>query len=307
MKTRLISLGHQLRVSDPQAATPAARPADCKWLIQFNNRNCSRCSRFYNPFHNDPAKRGYAVTYKELTRRPAKPAEPASVFSYQCLTRRKLRLAAQAPASLGNVARGLTCLWRADTNLEPRSARILWCRGPPSHPATVQNVLNRMSENTMTYFKPYVDQLFAQAKGARGQTGVNPVTGVQFVWGLDPIAPQKRDACRALVARAYFAWANPGLPPLPLSYGERESIKGRSGIGFILSVYARSFKAGKYDTGRHPQFERYACGVLASRYAPPWIKEDSELIKRFPPKELPGLGSGLYWANPSAAPRKRLR
>jgi hypothetical protein len=80
----------------------------------------------------DPTKCRYAVACNGFIRRPAKPAEPASAFSNQCLTRRRLRLRARGPASPGNVARGLTALWRGDVDLEPGSARTLWCRGPPS-------------------------------------------------------------------------------------------------------------------------------------------------------------------------------
>ena len=68
--------------------------------------------------------------------------------------------------------------------------------------------------------------------------------------------------------------ANPDLPPLPRSYDERENIKGRSGLEYILSVYARSLEAQKYDTFRHPTFDLYAPGVLASDYAPDFIKHD---------------------------------
>jgi hypothetical protein len=133
MKTRLKSHG-QIRpsVGDRQAAAPAAGPANCKWLIQLHNSNCSRYSRFNKHFHIDPAQCGYAVAYNWFIRGPAKPAEPASAFSNQCLMRRKLRVRARGPGSPGNVARGLTALWRGDVDLEPGSARTLWCRGPPS-------------------------------------------------------------------------------------------------------------------------------------------------------------------------------
>jgi hypothetical protein len=144
-------------------------------------------------------------------------------------------------------------------------------------------------------FKPEVDRLFREAPDRRASLRQNPVTGGRWLCGADPIGRQKRDACRALVAQAWFAWDNPGLPQLPLSYGEREDIKGRSGLEYIISVYARSLAARRYDTDRHPPFEQYARGVLASDYAPDFIKDDTDLIKRYPPRTLPGLGSGLCW------------
>ena len=110
---------------------------------------------------------------------------------------------------------------------------------------------------------------------------------------------------RALTARAWFARENPGMPPLPLSYNEREEYKGRGALHYIVSVYARSLKAQNYDVGRHPSFERYACGVLASPLAPGFITQDEELRGRFPPCPLDGLGSGLYWDPPKSPAQTR--
>jgi hypothetical protein len=115
---------------------------------------------------------------------------------------------------------------------------------------------------------------------------------------VDPIGPQKRAASRALVARAWFEWDNPGLPPLPLSYDERENLKGHGGVDYILSVYARSLAAQKNDIGGHVSFGLYARGVMASPYTPDFIKGDPLLQKRYPPRLLPGLGPGLYYDPP---------
>ena len=103
-----------------------------------------------------------------------------------------------------------------------------------------------------------------------------------------------------------FARENPGMPPLPVSYNEREEYKGRGGVHSIVSVYARSLVAQNYDVGRHPSFERYACGVLASPLAPGFVTQDEELRRRFPPRPLDGLGSGLYW-DPPKSPGQRKR
>jgi hypothetical protein len=122
-----------------------------------------------------------------------------------------------------------------------------------------------------------------------------PSHGWRWVRGVDPVGPQKRVACRALVAREWFAWDNPGMLPLPLSYEERERIKIRGGVDYIVSVYARSLAVRDYDRSGHPSFERFACGVMASPYTPDFIKEDQELLKRYPPLTLRGLGPGLMW------------
>jgi hypothetical protein len=147
--------------------------------------------------------------------------------------------------------------------------------------------------------KSYVDRLFREAPDRRWETRTNPVTGTRWVSGLDPIAPQKKAACRAVRARNWFARTAPSdAPPLPLCYGDRERLKYGGGLPRIVAWFARSLEALKYDFDRHPPFEEYACGVMASRYAPRLIKENAELRKRFPPGILDGLGSCLYWDPP---------
>ena len=150
-----------------------------------------------------------------------------------------------------------------------------------------------------------VDRLFREAPDRDEKSRRNPVTQAGFT-DDDPIGPQKRAALRALMAREQFARENPGMPPLPVSYNEREEYKGRGGVHYIVSVYARSLVVQNYDVGRHPSFERYACGVLASPYAPDFVTQDEELRRRFPPRPLDGLGSGLYW-DPPKSPGQRKR
>jgi hypothetical protein len=50
-----------------------------------------------------------------------------------------------------------------------------------------------------------------------------------------------------------------------------------------------------YDTAGHPRFEEYARGVMASPLAPDFVRNDPELLKRYPPTPLAGLGAGLIW------------
>jgi len=150
-------------------------------------------------------------------------------------------------------------------------------------------------------FRPHVDLLFSELPRRHGSLCENPVTGGCFVRGLDSIRSQKKAACRALVARAWAAWANPGMPPLPLSANERHDLKDRLGIDYLWSEYASSLRIRNYDSTWHPSFEQYARGVMASPLAPDFITKDPRLLKRFPPRPLPGLGPGLCWKDPAKA------
>jgi hypothetical protein len=111
-------------------------------------------------------------------------------------------------------------------------------------------------------YRPYVDRLFKQAPDRLSPTRENPITGSCWVRGIDRIGTQKKAACRALVARARFAWDNPGMPPLPLSYAEREELKRNGGVDYIVSLFARSLDAQKYGTAHRAC--AYAHGVMAS-------------------------------------------
>ncbi len=147
-----------------------------------------------------------------------------------------------------------------------------------------------------------VDELFSTHR--HGENCRNPVTGAGYVHGEDPVEPQKTLARRALLAREWFAEYGPtDAQPLPLSHGEREDLK-RGGILHILAWYARSLEARNYDIRHHPSFEDYARGVMASEYAPDFIKNDESLKKRIRPHQLAWLNNALVWDPPDAWKRK---
>jgi hypothetical protein len=126
------------------------------------------------------------------------------------------------------------------------------------------------------------------------------MTTTRRTWGLNPVAPRTRAGWRAQLAREWFAMtAPPDAPPLPLSYGERESLKG-GGLPHIVAWFARSLEARNFEFWSHPCFEDYVRGVLASPYAPDFIKDDQELRQRFTPTPLNGLGPGLIWGPPES-------
>jgi hypothetical protein len=166
-----------------------------------------------------------------------------------------------------------------------------------------------LKEKIMNDLISLVDRLFEASAVPHGNTWRNPVTEGRFVSGIDPIHPQKEAARRALAAREWFKENGPpDAPPLPLSEVECSACRVRSvelspavrekrhGFDYIVASYAKSLERRNYDFLEHPSFEDYARGVLASPYTYSWIKEDEHLKELYPPRELPGLGKGLYWS-----------
>lgn len=164
-----------------------------------------------------------------------------------------------------------------------------------------------VTTNFKSPIEEIVDQLFSEIKAKRGECCNNPVTGGGFVWGIDPIATQKSEAVAALRAREWFAVNGPpDAPPLPIGYNERESVKGTSPLATIVSRYARSWEVCRYDLDRHPSFYDYACGVMASEFNGwPGLASDPEMLRRFPPRGLVGLGPGLIWGPPKALVKRK--
>lgn len=148
-----------------------------------------------------------------------------------------------------------------------------------------------------------VERLFKEHPPLPRKGCTNPVTGTSYLGGDDPVEPQKRDARAALLARAHFALNGPAdAPPLPLSHAAREDLK-IGGLPHLLAWYARSWEGRDYDLVEHPSFDDFARGVMASDELDgglcEFIKKDEELLKRFPPRHLAGLGPGLRWRPPA--------
>ena len=117
--------------------------------------------------------------------------------------------------------------------------------------------------------------------------------------GEDPIDEIREKAVRGLLAREWFAINGPAdAQPLPLSHDEREKMKV-GGVEHLVAWYDRSLACRDYDTEKHPSFDDYAPGVMASEHAPDFIKNDEQLRRRYPPKKLIGLGPGLVWELPT--------
>ena len=143
-----------------------------------------------------------------------------------------------------------------------------------------------------------VDDLFKANSTRHGEICEWPVIGGHYVSGVDPIEAMKELAYCALLARNRFALNGPpDVPPLPLSHDEREDLKV-GGVSTVVALFARSWEGRDYDE-EHPEFFDYACGLMASEHAPNRLRNDEELRRRFPPRTLSGLGSGLYWEPPA--------
>jgi hypothetical protein len=111
------------------------------------------------------------------------------------------------------------------------------------------------------------DEIKAKAKG--GERCENPITGGGFVWGVDPIVPQKRAAVVALRAREWFAINGPSdAPPLPPSSNDVEDYRKARALMGIVGFYARSLSRqgyGRkgYNVDKHPSFHDFARGLMA--------------------------------------------
>jgi hypothetical protein len=150
-----------------------------------------------------------------------------------------------------------------------------------------------------------VEDLFAKNPGRYEKICTNPVTGGRFVYGVDPIEPQKADARRALLARDRFAIVGPkDMQPLPISDEEIEDRKYAPGskqpsLSYIVSCFAYSLRANDHDFNSHPSLKAFARGIMASEHTPDFVKNDEALRKRYPPRPLAGLGPALIWEPPA--------
>jgi hypothetical protein len=156
-----------------------------------------------------------------------------------------------------------------------------------------------------------VDRLFRENPPLYGQYCINPVTAAPYVGGLDPVEPQKAIARRALLARDWFAINGPpDVQPLPLSSADIADLKYRAPLSHIVSCFAYSLRSLDWDINRHPNFDDFARGVIASGYACRLAMEnnmkfgdDEVLRRRYPPRRLAGLGPWLVWELPAVYAR----
>jgi hypothetical protein len=160
-----------------------------------------------------------------------------------------------------------------------------------------------MVPHSTSHIEKEVNRLFNALVASHGQCCDNPVTGGAFVWGLDPIAPQKNAAVVRLRARDWFAVNGPhDAPPLPLSRDDVEAYREARGLKGIVGFYARSLSAHGYDVQKHPSFEDFARGLMALNTGMWGIEKDKNLQMRFPPRPLAGMASYAIWDPPKRRP-----
>ena len=149
-----------------------------------------------------------------------------------------------------------------------------------------------------TLVRREVERMFGKISAKRGDLCTNPVTGGDFVYGLDPIKLQKDDAYKRLLAREYFAWkCPPDAPLMPTDDYERGRAKYAAGLlGFIAAQFVWSLE-NQHDLSVHPSFAEFASGMLwqhdnnveccSLAHFP--SEQHAELKRRFPPRKLEGL------------------
>ena len=125
-----------------------------------------------------------------------------------------------------------------------------------------------------------------------------PYLDERYEPGCETLIPHlKRQVCRALAAREWFRQhAPPWSPELPLSSSEIEKlIRSKSNRIAVVGYFAASLATCNWDFKKHPTFQVYAAGALASPYCPDHLRTDPELRKEFPLCPLEELDQSLCW------------
>jgi hypothetical protein len=158
---------------------------------------------------------------------------------------------------------------------------------------------DKLLETCENEFERGVKSLFENALWIPG-TGTKeiPVIGGRFLpYGKVPPGLCER-VYRALCSREQFhrdkpAWA----PALPLHEKTIAAMERADSIWLrLVGLYACSLRKTEWHYEIHPDFHSYCSGLMSYRATPDRIRNDRELQREFPPRELVGLCDGaLYW------------
>ena len=147
----------------------------------------------------------------------------------------------------------------------------------------------------MSIIRAHVDRMYRAAPKDE-QFYSDPVFGAEWLKSAMPMAKQKKGARRALLAREWFYLHGPSdAPPLPLDGEEQADLKYRDPLAHLVTQFSKSLAANGWDIHSHPSFKAYARGVMASPLAADLVRNDDAMRKRYPPRELQFILSGMIW------------
>jgi hypothetical protein len=146
----------------------------------------------------------------------------------------------------------------------------------------------------MSIIREFVDRQFADAERSHPRGLENPVTGEYWLANVVPTEPEKRNACRATLAREWFELNGPpDAPPLPISDTEIYRYVNSGDFACAVARYAESLRDNDWDIRGHPTFEEFVGGLLC--LPQPQFAEPRIIARRFYPKPLPGLWPTGIW------------
>lgn len=160
---------------------------------------------------------------------------------------------------------------------------------------TFKTITKRDPLNHSSFVGDRVDELFDNAPDHHEYLRRCPVTGGSFTKD-DRLKPIKDRARRALDAAERFNQTGPIEYYLPLTYPDREALKGRFDQGYIVALFSSSLASADWHYERHPDYPEFAAGILAlPDLGRRILDNDPSLAKRYPPNELPGLKPAGYY------------
>jgi hypothetical protein len=127
--------------------------------------------------------------------------------------------------------------------------------------------------------------------------------GIKFRYSAtddELVAILKVLACDALIAYTQFHLSKPpGFPELPITPYACEDMKARRDKrAQLVGCFGTSQMRARWGK-KHPTFKPFCRGLMADARTPKRLRDDSELQRMFPPKQLRGLVQGSCWCSPA--------
>lgn len=138
-----------------------------------------------------------------------------------------------------------------------------------------------------------------------GMAEIPVVGGVFLPYG--DYSPLLLTVCAALCAGERFRQDEPAWPPLPLHEELIEVyINAECSRLNLVGLFGKSLWGVDWNYDLHPRLGAFASGLMAYPSTPIELRNDRELLREFPPRELAGLCDGrLYWRSPETIARDR--